>query len=176
MTAGGKPTSEAWRTAALTLIQSESTLTLATAGQSGPWSAPVYFVCLDGRFFFFSSPESRHIRQATTAGEASASLFHQADTWQDLRGIQMAGTIERIRSVSLSMKVLATYLKRFPFTRSFFPENTPPDLDTFFSTFKARLYAFTPADMYYVDNRFGFGSRYRVCWKAGTPAIGRCGD
>jgi uncharacterized protein YhbP (UPF0306 family) len=148
----------------LTLIQSESTLTLATAGPSGPWSAPVYYVWVDDRFCFFSSPESRHIRQAIAAGKAAASLFHQADTWQDLRGIQLVGTVQRVQSVSLSLKAVATYLNRFPFTLDFFPGNAAPDANAFFSRFKARLYALTPTNMFYTDNRFGFAARQQIHW------------
>ncbi len=159
MTPNGKLVTEDCREAALALIQEESTLTLATAGEAGPWSAPVYYVCLDGRFYFFSSPESCHIRQAVASGKAAASLFQQADSWQAIRGIQMTGTVERIRSVALSLKAVASYLKRFPFTREFFPDDPAPDLNAFFSRFKARLYAFEPTDIFYLDNRFGFGTR-----------------
>ena len=156
-----KLTPEDWRETALALIKAESTLTLATAGKSGPWSAPVYYVFMDGRFYFFSSPESRHIQQATNSRTA-ASLFHHTDSWQAIRGIQMSGTVERSRSAVLSVKAVAAYLKRFPFTREFFPGNTKPDPDAFFSRFKARLYTFTPSDIYYMDNRFGLGTRQRI--------------
>ena len=162
LTTGGKSTAEDWRQAALDLIQAESTLTLATAGEAGPWSAPVYYVCFDGRFHFFSAPQSRHIQQAMESRAAAASLFHQADSWQNIRGIQMTGTVERIRSVALSLKTITIYLKRFPFTRDFFPDDSTPNLDAFFSRFKARLYAFTPTDVFYTDNRFGFGNRQRI--------------
>jgi uncharacterized protein YhbP (UPF0306 family) len=148
----------------LTLIQNESTLTLATAGPSGPWSAPVYYICVEDRFCFFSSPESRHIRQAMAKGIAAASIFHQADAWQALRGIQMVGTVQRIRSAALSLKTVAAYLKRFPFTLDFFPGDAAPDANAFFSRFKARLYALTPTDMFYTDNRFGFAARQQIHW------------
>ena len=162
MTTSGKSTSEDWRSAALTLIQSESTLTLATTGPSGPWSAPVYYVWVDDRFCFFSSPESRHIRQAIASGKAAASLFHQADTWQALRGIQLAGTVQRVQSVSLSLKAVAKYLKRFPFTLDFFPDDPAPDATAFFLRFKARLFMLTPTDIFYTDNRLGFATRQQV--------------
>lgn len=164
MTASGKPTLEDLRQAALELIQGESTLTLATAGETGPWSAPVYYVCQDGRFYFFSSPQSLHIQQSMASGTAAASLFCQANSWQDIRGIQMTGTLQRIRSVPLSLKIIAIYLKRFPFTREFFPDDPQPNLDAFFSRFKARLYTFIPIDVFYTDNRFGFGTRQRIDW------------
>lgn len=164
MTAGRISTADDYRQAALTLIQDESTLTLATADQSGPWSAPVYYVCLNGRFYFFSSPQSRHIRQTTGSGEAAASLFHQADSWQTIRGIQMRGTVEQVHSVALSIKPIAMYLKRFDFVREFFVDNPTPDLDAFFLRFKARLYTFIPTAVDYIDNRLGFGTRHRIDW------------
>ena len=164
MAADEKLISEDGREEALALIQVESTLTLATAGESGPWSTPVYYVCFDSGFYFFSSPQSRHIRQAMDSGEAAASLYHQADSWQAIRGIQMKGTVDRIHSMGLSVKAIALYLKRFPFTREFFPVDSKPDLDAFFSRFKARLYAFTPAAVYYIDNRLGLGTRQQIDW------------
>jgi len=96
------------------------------------------------------------------SGKAAASLFHPGGSWQDIRGIQMAGTVERVDSIPLSIKVIAVYLKRFSFTRDFFPDDPTPDLAAFFSRFKARLYAFTPTAVYYIDNRFGFGTRQQI--------------
>ena len=164
MATSAKSTPDDGREATLALIQGESTLTLATSGDSGPWSAPVYCVCVNGSFYFFSSPQSRHIRQAMDSGKAAASLFHPGGSWQSIRGIQMAGTVEQVDSMALSIKVIAVYLKRFSFTRDFFPDDPTPDLAAFFSRFKARLYAFAPTAVYYIDNRSGLGTRLRIDW------------
>jgi uncharacterized protein YhbP (UPF0306 family) len=164
LTANGKLTSDDVREAAIALIQGESTFTLATAGESGPWSAPVYYVYANRGFYFFSSPQSRHIAEAMVSGKAAASLFRAADSWQAICGIQMQGTLERVYSVAWSIKVIAIYLKRFSFARDFFPGNPSPDLDAFFSRFKAHLYAFRPTAVYYIDNRFGLGTRQRIDW------------
>ncbi len=164
MAADGKPAAEQWRAAALELIHGESTLTLATHDEQGPWSAPVYYVFLDDRFYFFSSPQSRHIRHIENHGQAAASIFRRADSWQEIRGIQMQGVVERLQSAAMSLKPIAAYLKRFPFTRDFFPDIRSPGLQDFLSRFKARLYFFAPTSVYYTDNRFGFGSRQRLDW------------
>jgi len=148
--------------AARQLIHGESTLTLATAGEKGIWSAPVYYVYLNGSFFFFSSPHSRHIRQALASGQAAASLFFRADAWETIRGIQMQGTVRPIRNPALSLEVIAAYLKRFPFTRDFFPKNSRPDPRAFLDRFRAKLYAFSPTEACYMDNRCGFGSRLKI--------------
>ncbi|BBO74071.1 hypothetical protein DSCW_14880 [Desulfosarcina widdelii] len=154
---------------ALDLIRSESVLTLATCDDTGPWSAPVYFVCLGGGFYFFSSYQSRHIQQAIRSGKASASLFCRADSWQAIRGIQMEGRMDRIGDPALSLKVISAYLKRFPFTRDFFPAIRKPDPKTFFDRFKVKLFAFMPTEVYYVDNRYGFGNRQKIAWKTQAP-------
>jgi uncharacterized protein YhbP (UPF0306 family) len=153
-----------WRHSAVELIQDQSTLTLATADASGPWSAPVYFVFFDDRFYFFSSPQSRHIQQAELSGQAAASLFADMDSWQAIRGLQMEGAIERVRSISISLSVIAVYLARFPFTCDFFPGNPTPDLEAFFTCFKARLYEFSPKQVFYIDNRNGLGKRRLIDW------------
>ena len=164
MTADGNLTSENGREAALALVQEESTLTLATADESGPWSAPVYYVYRNDSFYFFSSPQSRHIQQAVKSGKAAASLFQSANSWQAIRGIQMPGTVERVQSMALSIKVIAKYLNRFAFVSELFPDNPAPDQAAFFSRFRARLYVFAPTAVYYIDNRFGFGARQRIDW------------
>ncbi len=165
MVAGdGEPAAEAWLAAALDLIHGESTLTLATCDAQEPWSAPVYYVFLDERFYFFSSPQSRHIRQVADHGQAAGSIFQRADSWQTIRGLQMRGLVERVNSAALSIRPIAAYLKRYSFTRDFFPNTSSPDLHDFASKFKARLYFFAPTSVYYCDNRFGFGARQRIDW------------
>lgn len=153
-----------WLDLAMDLTESQSVLTLSTNDATGPWSAPVYFVCMGGIFYFFSSPQSRHIRQALQSERVAGSVFSQADTWESIRGIQMTGKLKPVYASARSLKVIAIYLKRFPFTRSFFPNNPAPDLTTFFATFKAKLFAFTPTQVFYVDNRFGLGTRRQIDW------------
>ena len=66
--------------------------------------------------------------------------------------------------MALSIKVIAKYLNRFAFVSELFPDNPTPDLEAFFSRFKARLFVFTPTAVYYIDNRFGLGTRQRIDW------------
>ena len=154
---------------ALDLIRSESVLTLATSDDTGPWAAPVYFVCLENGFYFFSSPQSLHIQQAIKSGVASASLFCRADSWQAIRGLQMKGRMDRVSDPSLSLKVISDYLKRFPFTRDFFPAIWRYDSKAFFDRFKVKLFVFVPTEVYYVDNSYGFGNRQKIEWKTQEP-------
>ena len=76
----------------------------------------------------------------------------------------MAGTVEPVRHAALALKVIAAYLKHFPFTRDFFPVTPTPGPDAFFSKFKAKLFEFTPTQVFYIDNRFGIGNRRPIDW------------
>ena len=162
-TINGKTASiEAARQAALELIRSESTLVLSTHGPEGPWVAPVYYVFHQGGFYFFSATNSRHMRQAMVDSRAAAAIFHQSDGWQGIRGIQMSGIVVRVESKTLSMKIFLHYLQRFAFIRDFFADGALPDMQRFSARFKAHLNAFTPNEVCYTDNRFGFGTRFRI--------------
>ena len=115
MTTSGKSTTEDWRSAALTLIQSESTLTLATAGPSGPWSAPVYYVWVDDRFCFFfltgkpPYPAGHCGRKggglAVSPGGYVAGPFAAFNWWEPFSGFNL---------FLCRWKRSGTYLKRFP--------------------------------------------------------------
>lgn len=137
----------------LELIDAVWTMTLATAGEDGPWSAPVYFLYRDQRFYFFSSPSSRHIQDGLDRPGA-ASVFRVHERVDRLEGLQMNGTIQRQKPGTRSAAAAAAYARRFDITVS------GADFLTFFQTaFHARMYAFLPDQVYHMDNRKGFGSR-----------------
>jgi hypothetical protein len=49
----GEPDANQLKILARGLIGEQSTVTLATCGQNGPWAAPVYYVFLKSAFYFF---------------------------------------------------------------------------------------------------------------------------
>ena len=59
---------------ALALACEQNTMTLATACDNSAWAAPVYYVFDKTAFFFFSDPDSRHIREALAGGQAAAAI------------------------------------------------------------------------------------------------------
>jgi hypothetical protein len=144
------------------LIENESVLTLATAADHMAWAAPVYFVYLKSKFYFFSSPDSRHIKETLQSGQAAGTIFKPASAWQDIKGIQMTGIVETGINMLESMQAVRRYLKKFPFTTSFFSEKGNIDLDAFAKKFNVRLYRFLPECVYYMDNSIRFGFREEV--------------
>ncbi len=133
-------------------------MTLATEGSQGCWAAPVYYLYKNGGFYFFSSPGSRHIRDGENLESGcAASIYHDSDEIKELRGLQMQG---RIEPVSMNVEALAAagaYVKKFNIRI-----NAENALAALTKQYRANFYRFVPQEVYYMDNRLGFGSRKRV--------------
>ena len=147
---------------ALDLLSHETTMTLSTSGPDGAWAAPVYYLFHKGGFHFFSSPDSRHIREALTTGQAAAAVHARADSWQDIRGLQMTGAIRQMRPGLKAARAIGLYLKRYPFTSEFFKNGEEITLEAFISRFRVRLYRFEPETVLYQDNHIRFSFREEV--------------
>lgn len=150
------------RALARELIDSETTLALATTGKSGAWAAPVYYVFHDGAFQFFSSPDSRHIRESLESGQAAAAIYPSASSWRQIRGLQMSGRIRKVRPGPKALGAVLAYAAKYPFIRDFFDSEEAVDLERIASRFRARLYRFEPDLVLYLDNRVRFGFREAI--------------
>lgn len=148
-----------WRHRAMALIDHQKTLVLATSDQNIPWAAPVYYIHMAPAFYFFSSPNSKHIKQALNNQINAAALFSDADRWEQIEGIQMVGRIEVVTNKMARLKVTAFFLKKFPMAQDLLAGKGKPNLDV--ST-KVRLYAFFPERIFYMNNQMGFGSRIEM--------------
>lgn len=149
----------AWHGQAMALIRTRRTMVLATGAAGDPWAAPVYYVYSTPGFYFFSSPNARHIEQALAAGTAAAAIFHDSDRWEEIQGVQMRGAVKAVRKRSEQLKAGARFLVKFPFAKTFLQTggqapNGPPKIGD-----KVRLYVFIPRAAYYVNNQLGFGRR-----------------
>jgi len=139
------------------LLRDGRTLVLATA-DPGPWSAPVYFLHLRGRFFFFSSPESRHVRAALASGRCAGSIHRSSADWREIEGLQMDGAFEEVPAGPDAEEAFAAYVRKFPTVTDLVPGKAP-DLALFTERLRARMYAFVPESVFLVDNRAGISGR-----------------
>ena len=144
------------------LVRQQSVLTLATALDNRGWSAPVYYIYLKGSFYFFSDFRSEHIREALLSGQAAGSIFAASDRWKDIRGLQMSGIIRAVSKKLEAAEVIGVYLKKYPFTRDFFPHKIAVDLSLFKEKFHVSLYRYAPSLIYYSDNRIRFAFREKI--------------
>ncbi len=159
------PTGEELNDLAGRLATGQTTMTLATAGDDTAWAAPVYYVFFTSAFYFLSSPDSRHIKEALENGRASSAIYASGSTWQEIRGLQMTGSINPVSQGSESFQVLREYLKIYPFTKDFFKSNIPMDPKSFWDRFGVKLYRFSPSLVYYLDNRIRFAFREEVTFR-----------
>ncbi|WP_376791576.1 pyridoxamine 5'-phosphate oxidase family protein [Thermoflexus sp.] len=146
-------TGEVWE-AVLRFLSRRSTLTLATADESGrPYAASLYFVHDERlRLYFLSSPESRHISHLAVRSEVAVTIHGEPWDWKTIQGLQLTGTADPVEDAEERERVMARYRAKFPFI-----EELPQALA------HARLYRITPHWVRWIDNTRGFG--YRVEWR-----------
>ncbi|MEJ2039962.1 MAG: pyridoxamine 5'-phosphate oxidase family protein [Desulfosarcinaceae bacterium] len=141
------------------MISGQRTLILATYGDHMPWAAPVYYVFHQGGFYFFSSPRARHIRHGIDQGLCAGAIFADSDQWEGIRGLQMTGRMEEVRSLASMAVMTARFVFKFPFSKKFLSggDVSVPDLGD-----RVRCYVFTPLEAFIVNNRQTFGQRLAV--------------
>ncbi len=132
-----------------TLVSTASAMTLATVDSAGPWAAPVYFFYDARQFFFYSAPDSRHIRSTRNA-PAAASVHADGTQIKDICGLQMNGRITAITAPRIWLTAGQGYVKKFPLAKNRIPL-TPGGMGAIW------LYAFIPASARYLDNGIRFG-------------------
>ena len=156
------PTHQDLKNLAEDLMRAESTMTLGTARGNMAWCAPIYYIYVKHCFYFFSDPASRHIQESLANTQASSAIYAPASTWQEIRGVQMSGSVETISPGLEAIEVVRAYLKKFPFTKDFFSPGQALNLSAFTSRFRVKLYRFKPSLIYYMDNSIRFGFREKV--------------
>ena len=129
-------------------------LSLATVSAAGePHAATVYFVC-DPRtlaLYFLSSPGSQHSLDLAAQPAAAVTIDPLAARWQEIRGLQLRGTVQELRQPGQQAAALARYLFKFPYVK-----------DLQLEVLKNRWYAFAPVWLRWTDNRVRFG--YKQEW------------
>ena len=137
-------------------------MVLATEEERVPWTAPVYYVYTQPNFYFFSSPKSRHIRQAGRGKAVAASIFSDSDQWQQIQGLQMTGTLTEVKKSAERIKASAKFLVKFPFAKPFLQSDQSHQAKAPNVADRVKLYTFIPEASFYVNNRLGFGNRLPI--------------
>ncbi len=126
-------------------------MTLATVGEaSEPHAATVYFAAGEKHqeLYFFSDAASQHSLDLALRPQAAGTIHPLATGWQDIRGLQLRGTVRVIPPGEEWDQAWARYLKKFPFTG---------DLKEVVA--RSTLYAFRADWIRWIDNRRGFGHK-----------------
>ena len=138
------------------VLADTTTLALATAGPDGrPFGTPVFFAADDDLgLVFFSDPDTLHVQHVVGRPEASATVYPATGNWTEIRGLQVAGTVERIQPGDAWETAWAAYVGKFPFVA-----DLRPIVDA------SWLLVLRPSWVRLIDNRRGFG--FKCEWARG---------
>lgn len=143
-------------------LKAHFTMTVATTSEDGPWAASVFFVH-DEHFnlYFLSDPSSRHSQQLEGNHSVSAAIDEDYHDWRKIKGIQLEGTAQRVRSPIEKTKALTLYLAKFPFVKDLIPSPAKMLSQMVVSgkPFTFEVYKIVPKHLFYLDNEKGFSNR-----------------
>ena len=146
----------------LDYLAAHNVMTIASCDRNVPWAAAVFYASDEFELYFFSNPKSRHGGNMAANSIVSAAIHEDYSDWRAIRGIQLEGRAERLRSLKLQARFWQVYLRKFPFVKQFFPvEGEVVGLAGLLKAKLAgvRLYRIVPRTVYYIDNTRGFGHR-----------------
>lgn len=142
----------------LDYLATHNVMTIASCDRNVPWAAAVFYASDEFDLYFFSNPKSRHGGNMTANSLVSAAVHEDYSDWRAIRGIQLEGRAERLRSLKLQARFWEVYLKKFPFVKQFFPAGSGGGMLQK-KLAGVRLYRIVPQTLYYIDNSRGFGHR-----------------
>lgn len=150
-------------------MDSNTTMTLSCSLDDWPWAAAVYYARRSFALIFFSSPQSRHSQVFSRNPRAAGTIHGEYSRWEDIKGLQIEGTIEPISSALDVARATTIYLKKYPFVGQFFSD--PGAISTTLTSKVGRvaLYVLRCQCIRYVNNREGLGSRWKLEIKDGRP-------
>lgn len=147
-------------------LQDHNVLNLSTSGSDGPWSSAVFFAHHDLHFWFMSNPDTRHGKHILELGRMGASVHEDYGSWQEIKGLQMQGSVWLVKEEAERKAGLKAFFRKFCFAEAFFRSGVPEEL-------KARmrnihLFCFRPDVVYWLDNSSGFGNRQCIYPQKGS--------
>ena len=152
----------------ISFMDSFTTMTLACSEDDEPWSVPVYYARKELDLIFFSSGKSRHSQIFKKNPKAAASIHGEFNKWQDIKGLQMDGKVEALTTFSAIVRAGNIYFKRYPFAQDFFSKAGILS-ENFAKKTSVALYLFRPSNLHYLDNSYGFGTRWKLEIQDGRP-------
>lgn len=140
------------------VLETHSTMTLATAGSDGPWAATVFFASDEHlNVYFVSDQRTRHGRDLMASATVAGAIHRDISTWDDVLGLQVEGQAAVLTGAERAA-ALELYLRRFTDVRRLF--EAPRDDSERLIADRLRSTAFwrlTPRWVRLVDNSRGFG-------------------
>lgn len=145
----------------LNYLATHNVMTIASCHKNVSWAAAVFYASEGFDLYFFSSPRSRHGKNMAANPVVSAAIHEDYRGWKEIRGIQLEGRVERLRSAKLQARFWEVYGRKFPFIKEFLRQGqAQEELRSKLS--RIRRYRIVPTAVWYLDNRRGFGHREKL--------------
>ena len=135
------------------LLGDETTLSLATTGDDGqPCVAPLFYIA-DASFslYWISSASSQHSRNLLQRSHAAATVYCAAESWRQIRGVQIRGTVSVVTEPERRAAITKIYCKRFNLGRILK-----------LAVRQSVLHVLQPEFLRYLDNSRGFKSNFEL--------------
>ena len=134
---------------------------LATLGDNGVWSNPVYFAWdEDFNLYFISQPPSRHMKNLEKDPRIAVSIYNtKQSTFDDVVGIQLEGRANiLIDKAEIDKARAAYYGRKYPDTA----RNPKQGEDAYLDNPAWQFVKIIPEYIYYFDTRFFDEERQEV--------------
>jgi hypothetical protein len=148
------------------LLGQETTLALATGGEDGLAAVTPLFYIADEELtlYWLSSEDSRHSQNLKNEPRAAVTVYRKAESWRQIRGVQMRGLVSKVASPERRRTLLQAYCERFQLGRVLR-----------LAIRRSALYKFQPDFIRYIDNARGFGCKFELKrqpkgWSLSRPA------
>lgn len=142
----------------LAYLASHNAMTIASCDGDSPWASAVFYANDDMDIYFLSNPNSRHGSNMGMNSKVSVAIHDDPSEWKDIRGIQLEGEVEKVRSPKRKILFWQIYRKKFPFVDRFFQPGSLHEMVK--SKIAAvKVYRIIPNRVFYLDNSRGFGHR-----------------
>ena len=135
------------------LLREQTTLSLATTDEDGqPCIAPLFYIVDESlSLFWLSSPSSLHSRNSLRAPHAAATVYCAAQSWREIRGVQMRGPVSVVVEPQRRAAITQSYCERFKLGRVLR-----------LAVRQSVLHVLEPEFLRYLDNSRGFGSKFEL--------------
>lgn len=139
------------------LLGEQTTLSLATTEENGqPCVAPLFYIPDDSvgddlSLCWLSSPGSQHSRNLLHTPRAAATVYRAAQSWREIRGVQMSGPVNILTEPNGRAAIVKRYCERFKLGRVFS-----------LAIRQSVLHVFQPEFLRYLDNSSGFRSKFEL--------------
>ena len=145
-------------------LAAHNTVSLATIDLEGrPWAATVFYVNLGLTLYFLSEPKTRHVQNCAANPSVAATVNEDYRDWQQIKGIQLEGKCEEVRSKREMARALAAYVKKYPFVARFLsPGQLLRGMSVGGRALDVRFYRVLPSRLLFLDNERGFSNRQEV--------------